>query len=34
MKDKYLSMINWQWINANRHGIGIEIWPDGSRYEG
>lgn len=23
-----------QWKNDNRHGYGVQIWPDGAKYEG
>jgi len=23
-----------QWLNEMRDGYGVQIWPDGSRYEG
>ena len=23
-----------QWKNEQRHGYGIQIWPDGAKYEG
>lgn len=23
-----------EWKNENRHGFGVQIWPDGAKYEG
>lgn len=29
-----MGQIIFKWLDDRQHGFGVEIWPDGAKYEG